>query len=117
VLAKSQSLGRPNGLALDGEGGLWVATFGSGELLRLSASGARSESSTPAKGSLDGLVLWKGRLFVSSWEGSVVYERENGAFVERVRGVAAPSDIGLDAARGRLLIPLFYADALLIHPL
>ncbi|HEX6242393.1 MAG TPA: hypothetical protein VFZ61_15885 [Polyangiales bacterium] len=117
VLAKSQTLGRPNGLALDGQGGVWVATFGSGELLHLSAGGASSQSLAPPKGSLDGVVVWERRLFVSSWEGSTVYEREGDSFVERVRGVAAPSDIGFDAKRKRLLIPLFYADALVIYPL
>lgn len=117
VLVKSQSLGRPNGLALDGDGSVWLATFGSGELVRLSPHGARGESLRPPKGSLDGLVVWDRRLFVSSWEASAVYERQGDAFVERVRDVAAPSDIGFDAARKRLLIPLFYADALVIYPL
>ena len=116
VLAKSETLGRPNGLALQGDE-LWVATFGSGELLRLSASGERSLAERPPKGSLDGIVVFRERVFVSSWEGSVVYERTDRGFVERVRGVAAPSDMGFDAKRQRLLIPLFYEDALLIQPL
>jgi sugar lactone lactonase YvrE len=116
VLAKSEALGRPNGLALAGDT-LWVATFGSGELFRLSASGERARPETPPKGSLDGVVIVQGRVFVSSWEGSAIYERTDAGFVERVGGVAAPSDIGFDPKRQRLLIPLFYDDALLIQPI
>lgn len=116
VLAKSAVLGRPNGLVA-GRDGLWVATFGTGELYSLSRSGERGPGIRPPKGSLDGLVLWQERLFVSSWEGSAVYERQGDRFVERVSGVPAPSDIGFDTKRERLLIPLFYDNTLVIHPL
>lgn len=116
VLAQSATLGRPNGLSPSSDG-LWVATFGSGELYQLKRSGERSAPLRPPKGSLDGVVQWNGRLFVSSWEGSSVYELSDGRFEERVVGVAAPSDIGFDEKRQRLLIPLFYDDTLVIQPL
>lgn len=116
VLAKDVSLGRPNGVAISGDG-LWVATFGSGELYHLDKQGQRSEQRKLPKGSLDGVVEWKGRLFVASWEASAIYERDGDSFVERVRDIPAPSDIGLDDKRGRLLIPLFYDNTLVIYPL
>jgi hypothetical protein len=34
-----------------------------------------------------------------------------------LEGVAAPADIGLDARRGRLPVPLFMDDRVEIHPI
>jgi hypothetical protein len=116
LLAKDVSLGRPNGIAQSADG-LWVATFGSDELYRLDQNGKRSDLQKLPKGSLDGVVEWRGRLFVASWEASAVYEREGDSFVERIANIPAPSDIGLDEKRARLLIPLFYDNTLIIYPL
>jgi hypothetical protein len=116
TLAKDVALGRPNGLLASGDE-LWVVTFGSGELYRLDADGQRAQIEKLPKGSLDGIVRLKERLFVSSWEASAVFERSGGSFVERVSELPAPSDIGVDERRGRLLIPLFNDDTLVIQPL
>jgi sugar lactone lactonase YvrE len=116
VFAKDVSLGRPNGVAISGDG-LWVATFGSGELYHLDEHGQRSDQHKLPKGSLDGVVEWKGRVFVASWEASAIYERDGDSFVERVAELPAPSDIGLDDKRERLLIPLFYDNTVVIYPL
>lgn len=116
VLGKDIGLGRPNGLLVDARG-VWVATFASGEVYKLDAQGGRSDVSKPPKGSLDGLTRLGERLFVSSWEASAVYEREGDEWVERIPELPAPSDIGVDPKRKRLLIPLFYDDALVIYPL
>jgi hypothetical protein len=116
VVASGNDLGRPNGLLYTPEG-LWVATFGSGELYRLNDTGGRELALKPEKGSLDGIAEYRGRMFVTSWEGSLVYELEGNSFAARVENLAAPSDIGIDATRGRLLVPLFYDDTLVIYPL
>jgi hypothetical protein len=116
LLAKDVSLGRPNGLSVSGAG-LWVATFGSGELYHLDEHGQKSDLHKLPKGSLDGVVEWKGRVFVASWEASAVYERQGDTFVERIAKIPAPSDIGLDDKRGRLLIPLFYDNTVVVYPL
>jgi sugar lactone lactonase YvrE len=116
VLAKDVALGRPNGIAVSGDG-LWVATFGSGELYRIDEQGQRADLHKLPKGSLDGVVEWKGRVFVSSWEASAIYERDGDDFVVRVADLPAPSDIGIDEKRARLLIPLFYDNTLVVYPL
>jgi hypothetical protein len=116
VLARDVALGRPNGITVSGTD-LWVATFGSGELYRLAEDGQRSDVQKLPKGSLDGVVAWKGRLFVASWEASAIYERSGDTFVERVSNIPAPSDIGIDDKRGRLLIPLFYDNTVVVYPL
>lgn len=114
--ARDVGLGRPNGLQADAAG-LWVVTFGSGELYRITGAGPREEVRRLPKGSLDGIARLGNRLFVSSWEASAVYELENGEFVERVSELATPSDIAVDDKRKRLLIPLFYDNTLVIYPL
>jgi len=116
VLVKDVALGRPNGLAISAEG-LWVATFGSGELYRLDERGQRTDLFKLPKGSLDGVVEWKGRVFVASWEASAIYERDGDEFVVRVADLPAPSDIGIDDKRARLLIPLFYDNTVVVYPL
>jgi streptogramin lyase len=116
VLVKGVALGRPNGLAVSADG-LWVATFGSGELYRLDEQGQRADQYKLPKGSLDGVVEWRGRVFVASWEASAIYERVGDEFVVRVADLPAPSDIGLDDKRARLLIPLFYDNTIVVYPL
>jgi sugar lactone lactonase YvrE len=116
TLARGDSLGRPNGIALAGDT-VWVVTFGSGELYRV-GSGGRADVQKLPKGSLDGLVIVVGDLFVSSWEGESVFRgRPAGPFAEAIRGLKAPADIGHDLWRNRILIPLFNDNAIRIVPL
>jgi hypothetical protein len=115
--AKALDLGRPNGVAVVG-GQVWTVTFGTGELYRVDA-GKKADAVKLPKGSLDGLVVWKdGKLLISSWEAKAVFEgAAQGPFAEKVTGVPSPADIGYDAKRDRLLVPLFEGNAIEIHPL
>jgi hypothetical protein len=67
--------------------------------------------------SLDGLVSLEERGFLfSSWPDSAVYwTTPDGTVSPLVEGVEAPADIGYDAQRNRVLIPLFQDDELLIR--
>lgn len=115
-IARGDELGRPNGLAVAGDD-LWVVTFGSGELYRLD-SGIRMDTVKLPKGSLDGIERVGDQLLVSSWEGQAVYlGTPSGPFTAVVSGVEAPADIGHDAKRHRVLIPLFTANEVRIVPL
>jgi len=96
---------------------LWVATFGTGELYQLTGSGPREQVRRLPKGSLDGLARLGDRLFISSWEASAIYERKGAEFVELIRDLPTPSDIGIDTMRRRLLIPLFYDNTVILYPL
>jgi sugar lactone lactonase YvrE len=115
-LIKTAELGRPNGLLASADG-LWVVSFGSGELYKLSEDGQRSEVQRLPKGSLDGIVAVDGGALVSSWEGSAIYRWSPDGAVELMTGLNAPADIGLDTKRKRVLIPLFNDDAVVIHQL
>ncbi len=112
VVAKDPSLGRPNGLAVDANG-IVVVTFGTGDVYRLDPStGARTDLPKPAAGQLDGVeLLPDGGMLVSSWAGSVVYRLVGtDAYGVAVDSVTSPADIGYDAQRGRVLIPVFMGN-------
>lgn len=117
VIAKSTELGKPNGLAID-EKGLLVCTFGSGEVYRLGADGARSDVQKPPKGSLDGLVFFGSDVLVSSWEGSAVYRKTAGGdFAPIVVGAKAPADFAIDTKRKLVIVPRFLDDAVEAYPI
>jgi sugar lactone lactonase YvrE len=111
-LAKdAEKLGRPNGLAV-GPTGVWVVTFGSGELYRLDEKGQKQDAIKPPKGSLDGIAMMGDSLFISSWDASSVYEgRSGGPFRVVISNVKSPADIGLDTKRSRILVPQFMENA------
>jgi hypothetical protein len=116
TIARGDSLGRPNGIAISGDS-VWVVGFGSGELFRI-ADGARTDIVKLPGGGLDGLVIAFGEFFVSSWDGGAVFRGSHaGPFVEVVRGLKAPADLGHDMWRNRLLIPLFNDNEIRIVPL
>lgn len=116
TLARGDSLGRPNGIALAGDS-VWVVGFGSGELYRV-VDGTRTDIVKLPGGSPDGLVIAFGDFFISSWAGAAVFRgRPGGPFVEILRGLNAPADLGHDLWRNRLLIPLFNDNEIRIIPL
>ena len=111
AFAKDASLGKPNGLIL-GPTGLWVCTFGTGELYRLDDKGKKQDAVKAPKGSLDGLVLVGDTVYVSSWDASAIYKgKAAGPFEVVIPNVKAPADIGLDTKRNRILVPLFMDNA------
>lgn len=113
-LIKNKELGRPNGLFADASG-VWVVTFGSGELYRVD-TGKRAEVQKLPKGTLDGIVKAKQGLFlISSWEGEEVMSGAPGGMFRTVRAkLKSPADIGYDPRRNRLLVPLFMENVVQI---
>lgn len=114
-IASGDALRAPNGIVVDGSR-VVVATFGGDQLLRIEDNVPTSIASLPA-GQLDGLVrLGDGSFLVSSWAGGAVYRiRPGGDAQAVVEGVEAPADIGWDAQRSRVLVPLFNDDRILIR--
>ncbi len=110
VVVKDPSLGRPNGIVVASDG-IIVCTFGSGEVYRIDpATGARTDLPKPPMGQLDGVVLTGGGLLVSSWAGSAVYLLADNAYTTAVDSVMTPADIGYDAGRSVVLIPVFMGN-------
>jgi len=116
AVAQGADLGHPNGIVVDSTG-IVVVSFGSGAVYRIDpATGARTDLPTPPQGGLDGVVaLSDGSFLVSSWTGSRVYRLAAGGATAVGDSVASPADIGFDAGRGRILIPVFNENKVLIR--
>lgn len=114
TIARGSELGGPNGIAFGPRGG-FVATLGSGEIYQLGPDGARVHVLNDPQ--LEGIVfLPDGGFLYSSWGAQAVYEvTAAGQKVTVVEGVESPADIGYDARRGRVLIPVFNLDEVWIR--
>jgi len=117
TVAEGAELGRPNGVAMNAGRALMV-TFGSGEVYSFGEDGSSEVIATLEGGQLDGVeILSDGTVLISDWGSSCVVElTEAGAFECRIPDMEAPADIGYDASRDQVLIPLFNADELHIVP-
>lgn len=118
VVSREPSLGGPNGVAV-GSRGIMVVSFRSGEVYRLTAEGERTNVLPESSGQYDGIeMLPDGGLIFSSWgERAVVRVGGDGTLTRPVQDVDAPADIGYDATRNRVLIPLFNQNEVWIQEL
>ncbi len=117
-MKKDPALGAPNGLTV-GSRGILVVSFGSGEVYRLDAEGNRTDMMPASQRQLDGIaMLPDGGFVMSSWGDSAVYRvGGDGKVSKAVEHLDGPADIGYDAVRNRVLIPLYNTGVVIIHPL
>jgi sugar lactone lactonase YvrE len=109
TLARGDSLGRPNGIAVTGDS-VWVVGSGSGEIYRV-VGGGRTDVRKLPKGGLDGLVVANGEVFASSREAEALYRGPvAGPFAVMLGSLPAVTDIGHDLWRHRILVPLSSAN-------
>lgn len=108
TLATGEALGNPNGILVDADGTVTIVGHTSGEVVRIAPNGTRTLIPTQRRGQLDGVVRGRdGALLVSDWKRSAVYRVRPDAPPEiAVRDLPSPADIGYDARRNRLLVPL-----------
>lgn len=106
TLAEGEQLGNPNGISF-GSRGIFVATFGSGQVYQLTPEGSVNPVLDDPQ--LDGIVFTpEGGFLYSSWGAEAVYHvTSTGVKIPVVEGVDAPADIGYDIGRERVLVPLF----------
>lgn len=109
-------LGGPNGVLAD-RGGLLVVTLAAGEVFRVTRQGERLQLKGPSGRSLDGVVSLgsEGYLISSFEESAVLWLRHDGTLHPFLSGVEGPADIGFDTLRGRVLVPLFHADEVVLQ--
>lgn len=106
VIAKGEELGNPNGLWATDKG-IWVSTWGSGEVYLLDAKGGRSMVQKVA-GMLDGIYASGDDVWVSSWEqNGLMHGAAAGEFGLAQGGLPAPADFGYDTKRKLVVVPLF----------
>jgi DNA-binding beta-propeller fold protein YncE len=121
VLAKGSALAEPNGLWV--EKGRLVIAATTGEIYALDARGQKTPLGKPPSAGLDGLIETPGgRMVVTSWDGSAAYisrlpPAAPGEFEPLITDLTSPADLGYDAKRRQLLIPLFKENALYIQEL
>lgn len=115
ALVKGADLLNPNGLAAV-NGGAILVPFGGPHVWHLDSKGARHPMGKMPAGQLDGVLrLQDGTILASSWEGKAVYRMtKDGKTSTVVDDIPSPADIGYDAKRRRLLIPVFTEDRLVI---
>jgi hypothetical protein len=116
ALISGTDLLNPNGLVVD-ETGVTVFPLGGSEVYHVDNAGARHSVAILPGGQLDGAVrLADGSLLVSGWEGSAIYRIASaGTVTTPLEGIESPADIGYDAGRGRVLIPVFNTNRLEIR--
>lgn len=116
VVLRGKPLNQPNGLWADASG-VWVVTFGGNELFEVKYGNKVNAQKLPS-GVLDGLVRTSdGRIFVSSWETNQILEGELGGDFQVAYDIESPADIGYDAKRDWLLIPITLDNAVKLQPL
>ena len=109
VAIKSDSLGRPNGIAWDAANQRFIVVpFGANKVVSWKPGETTTSALGTGAGQFDGVEITKeGTIWVSSWADSSVYRYTRGQFSNPIKGVPSPADIGYDARRNRLLIPIF----------
>lgn len=115
--AGDKAVRSPNGLLLDGRGGLLLADFSTGELLRVDLASQAVQRLGEGYGAADGLALdAEGRLYISDWKGGQVWQWEYsraGATPKRyARSFGAAADITLSADGRHILVPDMKAGVL-----
>lgn len=116
VVIAGAELGGPNGVVAD-DRGVFVVTFGSGEIFRVTPEGERVDLAPPSEMGLDGLVSLDDRGFLfSSWGDAAVYWVDSeGQLSTLLEGIPSPADMGYDAERNRVLVPVFRENRLVIR--
>jgi len=108
VAAKGDAFSRPNGITWDAANGRFVVVpFGGNSLFAWKPGDPAPTVIGTGPGQFDGVEIVHGATWVSSWADSSVYRYVNGQGTRLIRGVPSPADIGYDAKRNRLLIPIF----------
>jgi SMP-30/Gluconolactonase/LRE-like region len=122
VVIEGDALKAPNGITWDQANGRWIILQNGGtSIIALKAGETAPTSVGTAPGGNDGAEFLNGELLVSSWADSTVriYPTGAGSPTEAGRvlisGVPSPADIGVDAKRGRVMVPSFMGDRVEVY--
>jgi sugar lactone lactonase YvrE len=101
-----------NGISWDAARGAWlIVGFNSPSVFSWTPGSDSVTVLGTGPGGGDGLVvLADGRALFSSWADSSLTVFANGAATTVLEGLASPADLGYDAARGLVAVPLFTLD-------
>jgi len=111
VVARGDTLGRPNGIMVDPVGKRFiVVSYGRPTVLAWKPGDKGPSVIAKGPGGFDGVVMVGERILASSWADSTVSSYETGTEVKVITGVPGPAGIGYDAKRNRVLIPMFMGN-------
>lgn len=108
VAVRGDTLGRPNGITLDAVGRRFIVVQFGGKAVMAWKPGDRAPSVIArGVGGFDGVEMIGGKVVVSSWTDSSITRFDSTQGTKVITGVPSPADIGYDAKRNRVLIPIF----------
>ncbi len=108
VAAQGDTLERPNGITWDVTGNRFiVVAYGGPSIFEWKLGDKNPTVIARGPGGFDGVEVARGKILVSSWNDSTVSAYQSGTEAKVITGVPSPADIGYDAKRNRVLIPLF----------
>ena len=107
VAVRGDSLGRPNGIALDAVGRRFIVVqFGGKAVMAWKPGDKTPRVVARGAGGFDGVALIGDKIVVSSWTDSSITRFDSTQGTKIITGVPSPADIGYDAKRNRVLIPI-----------
>lgn len=107
VAAQGDTLERPNGITWDASGNRFiVVAFGGPSIFEWKLGDKNPTVIARGPGGFDGVEMARGKILVSSWADSTVSAYQSGVETRVISGVPSPADIGYDAKRNRVLIPV-----------
>jgi sugar lactone lactonase YvrE len=107
VAVRGDSLGRPNGIALDAVGRRFIIVQAGGKAVLAWKPGDKTPRVIArGVGGFDGVEMIGDKIVVSSWTDSSITRFDSTQGTKIITGVPTPADIGYDAKRNRVLIPI-----------
>jgi len=107
VAAQGDTLERPNGITWDVSGNRFiVVALGGPSIFEWKLGDKNPTVIARGPGGFDGVEVARGKILVSSWTDSTVSVYQSGTEAKVISGVPSPADIGYDAKRNRVLIPV-----------
>ena len=118
VVLEGHMLAGPNGIAWDAANGRFlIAPFGGPGILAWKPGETAPTIIAKGPGGYDGIEVVGKDIWVSTWADSSVYRWRDSTSLKAIKGVPSPADIGYDAKRNRIIIPVFTANTIEIWQL
>lgn len=118
VVVEGHMLAGPNGITWDAANSRFlIAPFAGPNILAWKPGDAAPTILANGPGGYDGIEVVGKDIWVSTWADSSVYRWRDGTGVNLIKGVPSPADIGYDAKRNRIIIPVFTANTIEIWQL
>ena len=108
---------RPNGIALDKRAERFlIVSFGGDTIFAWKPGSGNLEAVAAGPGQFDGIEISDdGRVFVTSQATSSLWEVRGDQLIERIVNLPGAADLGYDAKRGRLIVPLTGANRIEVY--